>query len=196
MSLSHAVDFLNANYYTSHNPILSPQEREAYTVSVKVGPLKEFPAGSPGALERSYLRSYYVKTFNKKGNIKEIGMSALEQVLKGYGCFKEGDIEGLAALCHEDMTFKMNGTHSLSGEYHGFGNWLNNFLAKIPTVIPGFHLEMEHCFESGNDVFCHLRATGEGLDAYFGHYFVVEDGKIRSFHAFDDSQQWAKALGE
>ena len=196
MSLSHAVDFLNANYYTSHNPILSPQQREAYTVSVKVGPLKEFPAVSPGALERNYLRSYYVKTFNKKGNIKEIGMSALEQVLKGYGCFKEGDIEGLAGLCHEDMTFKMNGTHSLSGEYHGFGNWLNNFLAKIPTVIPGFHLEMEHCFESGNDVFCHLRATGEGLDAYFGHYFVVEDGKIRSFHAFDDSQQWAKALGE
>ena len=196
MSLSHAVDFLNANYYTSHNPILSPREREAYTVSVKVGPLKEFPAGSPGPLERNYSRSYYVKTFNKKGNIKEIGMSALEQVLKGYGCFKEGDIEGLAALCHEDMTFKMNGTHSLSGEYHGFGNWLNNFLAKIPTVIPGFHLEMEHCFESGNDVFCHLRATGEGLDGYFGHYFVVEDGKIRSFHAFDDSQQWAKALGE
>ena len=196
MSLSHAVDFLNANYYTSHNPILSPREREAYTVSVKVGPLKEFPAGSSSALERKYLRYYYVKTFNKKGNIKEIGMSALEQVLKGYGCFKEGDIEGLAALCHEDMTFRMNGTHSLSGEYHGFGNWLNNFLAKIPTVIPGFHLEMEHCFESGNDVFRHLRATGEGLDAYFGHYFVVEDGKIRSFHAFDDSQQWAKALGE
>ena len=196
MSLSHAVDFLNANYYTSHNPILSPQQREAYTVSVKVGPLKEFPAGSLSSLERSYFRSYYVKTINKKGKIKETGMSALEQVLKGYGCFKEGDIEGLAALCHEDMTFKMNGTHSLSGEYHGFGNWLNNFLAKIPTVIPGFHLEMEHCFESGNDVFCHLRATGEGLDAYFGHYFVVEDGKIRSFHAFDDSQQWAKALGE
>ena len=196
MSLSHAVDFLNANYYTSHNPILSPQEREAYTVSVKVGPLKEFPAGSLSSLERSYFRSYYVKTINKKGKIKETGMSALEQVLKGYGCFKEGDIEGLAALCHEDMTFRMNGTHSLSGEYHGFGNWLNNFLAKIPTVIPGFHLEMEHCFESGNDVFCHLRATGEGLDAYFGHYFVVEDGKIRSFHAFDDSQQWAKALGE
>ena len=96
-------------------------------------------------------------------------MSALEQVLKGYGCFKEGDIEGLAALCHEDMVFRMNGTHSLSGEYHGFSNWLNDFLAKIPTVIPGFHLEMEHCFESGNDVFCHLRATGEGLDAYFGH---------------------------
>ncbi len=99
-------------------------------------------------------------------------MSALEQVLKGYGCFKEGDIEGLAALCHEDMVFRINGTHSLSGEYHGFSNWLNDFLAKIPTVIPGFHLEMEHCFESGNDVFCHLRATGEGLDAYFGHYFV------------------------
>lgn len=123
-------------------------------------------------------------------------MSALEQVLKGYKCFKDGDIEGLGALCHEDMVFKMNGTHSLSGEYHGFQNWMQNLLAKIPTVIPDFHLEMEHCFESGNDVFCHLRATGEGMDAYFGHYFVVEDGKLRSFHAFDDSQQWAKALGE
>ena len=65
-------------------------------------------------------------------------MSALEQVLKGYGCFKEGDIEGLAALCHEDMVFRINGTHSLSGEYHGFSSWLNDFLAKIPTVIPGF----------------------------------------------------------
>ena len=123
-------------------------------------------------------------------------MSALEIVLQGYGCFKEGEIEGLSALCHEDFVFKMNGTHSLSGEYQGFSNWLNNFLAKIPSVFPDFNLEMEHCFESGNDVFCHLRASGEGLDGYFGHYFVVEDGKIRQFHAFDDSQQWAKAMGE
>jgi len=32
--------------------------------------------------------------------------------------------------------FRMNGTHSLSGEYYGFSNWLNSFLAKIPSVIP------------------------------------------------------------
>ena len=63
-------------------------------------------------------------------------MSALEPVLKGYGCFNEGSIEGLAALCHEGMMFKMNGNNSLSGEYCGFSNWLNSFLAKSPTVIP------------------------------------------------------------
>jgi hypothetical protein len=63
-------------------------------------------------------------------------MSALEPVFKGYGCFKEGGIEGLAALRHGDMMFRMNGTHSLSGEYYGFSNWLNSFLAKIPSVIP------------------------------------------------------------
>ena len=63
-------------------------------------------------------------------------MSALEPVVKGYGCFNEGSIEGLAALCHEGMMFKMNGNNSLSGEYYGFSNWLNSFLAKSPTVIP------------------------------------------------------------
>ena len=63
-------------------------------------------------------------------------MSALEPVFKGYRCLREDGIEGLAALRYEGMLFKMNGTHSLSGEYHGFSNWLNSFLTKIPTVIP------------------------------------------------------------
>lgn len=63
-------------------------------------------------------------------------MSALEPVLKGYGCFNEGSIEGLAAPCREGMMFRMNGNNSLSGEYYGVSNWLNSFLAKSPTVIP------------------------------------------------------------
>ena len=67
-------------------------------------------------------------------------------------------------------------------------------MAKIPQALPNFNLEVLTSFSDGSRVFVHARATADGLDAYFGHYAVVEEGKIREFHVFDDSQKVAHAM--
>ena len=121
-------------------------------------------------------------------------MDAHETVLKAYKFFSEADMENLATLYHDDYVFYMNGMHRLSGQYHGFGDWASNCLAKIPQALPNFNLEVLTSFSDGSRVFVHARATADGLDAYFGHYAVVEDGKIKEFHVFDDSQKVAHAM--
>ena len=121
-------------------------------------------------------------------------MDAHETVLKAYKYFGEADMENLATLYHDDYVFYMNGMHRLSGQYHGFGDWASNCLAKIPQALPNFNLEVLTSFSDGSRVFVHARAKADGLDAYFGHYAVVEEGKIKEFHVFDDSQKVAHAM--
>ena len=121
-------------------------------------------------------------------------MNAHETVLKAYEYFGEGNMEMLATLYHEDYVFYMNGMHRLSGTYHGFEDWAKNCLAKIPQVLPNFSLEILTSFSDGSRVFVHARSTADGLDAYFGHYAVVQDGKIKEFRVFDDSQKVAHAM--
>ena len=69
-------------------------------------------------------------------------MDAHETVLKAYKYFGEADMENLATLYHDDYVFYMNGMHRLSGQYHGFGDWASNCLAKIPQALPNFNLEV------------------------------------------------------
>ena len=45
----------------------------------------------------------------------------------------------------------------------------------------------------GNTVFVKLKATADDLDGVFGHLWEVEDGKVVSFHALDDTQKLAAA---
>ena len=34
----------------------------------------------------------------------------------------------------------------------------------------------------------------DGLEMSVGHHHVVEDGKVKEMHIFDDSQKWAMTL--
>ena len=44
-----------------------------------------------------------------------------------------------------------------------------------------------------NTVFVKLKATADDLDAMFDHLCEVENGKVVSFHAFDDAQKLAES---
>jgi hypothetical protein len=48
--------------------------------------------------------------------------------------------------------------------------------------------------EENGDVFVHVHLTADSLDSYSGHYDIIEDGKIKTFHIFDDSQKLAHAM--
>jgi|GEM_PF-177952 ketosteroid isomerase-like protein len=121
-------------------------------------------------------------------------MTPKEIVLSGYQCFAEGDMEGLSKINHKNAVYKVNGDHKLSGEYHGFDDFLNNFLAEIPTVFPNFDLDILNVTAEENRVIVHVKYNADNLDAESVHMFVVEDGLQKEFSLVDDSQKIAKAL--
>ena len=81
-------------------------------------------------------------------------MTPKEIVLSGYQCFAEGDMEGLGKIYHPNALIKVNGDHELSGDYHGFDDFLNNFLAKIPIKFPNFDLDILNVTAEDNRVHC------------------------------------------
>ena len=121
-------------------------------------------------------------------------MSAKELVLGGYKSFAEGDMEGLGKIYHQHAVIKVNGDHELSGEYRGFDDFLNNFLAQIPIKFPNFDLDILNVTAEDDRVFVNVHYTADNLDAQSVHMFVVKDGLQTEFHLFDDSQKMATAL--
>ena len=73
-------------------------------------------------------------------------MTAEEIVLGGYKNFAEGDMEALAKIYHPECKITINGNHSLSGTYVGFQSFLENVLANLDNVWPGFNLDIEKSF--------------------------------------------------
>ena len=122
-------------------------------------------------------------------------MTPKEIVLSGYQCFAEGDMEGLGKIYHPNALIKVNGNHELSGDYHGFDDFLNNFLAKIPIKFPNFDLDILNVTAEDNRVHVHVKLSADNLESEAVHMFVVEDGLETEFRIVDDSQKIAKALG-
>ena len=68
-------------------------------------------------------------------------------------------MESLSKINHENAVFKVNGDHELSGEYRGFDDFLNNFLARIPIKFPNFDLEILSVTAEDNRVNVHVKYT-------------------------------------
>ena len=92
-------------------------------------------------------------------------MTAQEVALQSYQLFKNGDIEGLKALCHDDYTMTLNGMHRLSGTYRGADSFVQDLLANIPAALPGFSLKVVDSFgsEDGTKAFVIVDAEADGL---------------------------------
>ena len=121
-------------------------------------------------------------------------MTPKEIVLGGYQSFAEGDMESLGKIYHPNALIKVNGDHELSGDYHGFDDFLNNFLAKIPIKFPNFDLKILSVTAEENRVIVHVKLSADNLDTEAMHMFVVEDGLETEFRIIDDSQRIAEAL--
>ena len=100
-------------------------------------------------------------------------MTPKEIVLSGYKAFSEDDVESLGKIFHEDAVIRVNGDHEFSGEYRGFDDWLNNFLAHIPTKFPNFNLSISNVMAEDNRVNVHVKYTVGNLDEEGVHMFVV-----------------------
>ena len=121
-------------------------------------------------------------------------MTPKEVVRKSYEAFGNGDMETLASLSHEDMIVKVNGMMSISGEYRGFQDFLQNMLARLPVLFTNFKVEPTKMFAEDGNVFTICEISGDGFSFTGCHYTLVEGEKFKAFHVFDDTQKLAHAM--
>ena len=85
----------------------------------------------------------------------------LKIVLGGYNYSAEGDIESLSKLYHPECKIIINGIHALSGTYIGFQSFVENVLAKLDKVWPGFNLDIEKVVSNETDVCVFVNITAK-----------------------------------
>ena len=117
-------------------------------------------------------------------------MTPKEVIAKAYECFNTGDMETFVTLFHADVVVTINGMHRLSGVHEGIDAWLG-VLSQVPARYDNFSVTPTNMIAEGDQVFTQIHAKADGLDANFGHYGKVVDGKIKEFWIYDDSQKMA-----
>ena len=114
-------------------------------------------------------------------------MSVTEIVQQAYEAFGEGDMEKLGSLMSDSYVGKLPESLPNGGTFNGPNDFIQNCLAKIPTLWSNFEIEPIQIYESGNTVFFHGKITAGGKTSESMHMSVIEDGKFVKFQAFDDS---------
>ena len=120
-------------------------------------------------------------------------MTPKEVIEKNYECFNTGDMETFVSLYHEDVVVTINGMHRFSGVHKGINAWMG-ILGSIPPRYEDFSVTPTNMIVEGDQVFTQLHAKAKGLDANFGHYHKLVDGKIKEFWIYDDSQKMAHVM--
>jgi ketosteroid isomerase-like protein len=120
-------------------------------------------------------------------------MTPKDVVAKNYECFNTGDMETFVSLYHEDVVVTVNGMHRFSGVHKGINAFLE-VLGGLPSRFENFSVTPTNMIAEGDQVFTQIHAKAEGLDANFGHFHRLVDGKIKEFWIYDDSQKMAHVM--
>ena len=120
-------------------------------------------------------------------------MTPKEVIAKNYECFNTGDTETFVSLYHDDVAVTINGVHRFSGVHKGIDAWME-VLGSISPRCEEFRVTPTNMIAEGDQVFIQIHAKAKGLDANFGHYHKLVDGKIKEFWIYDDSQKMAHVM--
>ena len=131
-----------------------------------------------------------LKVFKLKGEL----MDAKEIVKNGYELFGKGDMEGFTNTLHDDVVWVYPGDkHPMSGTHKGKEAFMKNMM-QVPNLFSNFHVLPESMISEGDKVFVNVKASADGMDTIFGHYFEVKDGKLSKFIAYDDTLSMFNAV--
>ena len=106
-------------------------------------------------------------------------MTPKEVIAKNYECFNTG-IQTLVSLYHDDVVVTINGMHRFSGVHKGIDAWME-VLGSIPSRYEEFSVTPTNLITFSNHIFTQIHAKAKGLDANFGHYHKLVNGKIKEF---------------
>lgn len=112
-----------------------------------------------------------------------------ERTRRGYRLFAEGDVEGIRALLHPDITWTVSGRNALSGTYRGIDEVVGYFVALFERSGGTFRADLLACGEIAPDlVHCQVRLTGDlpggRLDSTIVQTFRTRDGRTIEVHDY------------
>jgi ketosteroid isomerase-like protein len=126
-------------------------------------------------------------------------MTEIESIVRdAYSRFGKGDIDGLMAMCRDDMTFYVPGDTRISGD-HTKEAFVRDVIANVMALSGGtFREEILDVFTGANGaaVVLHhwLDRDGESYSYHATHNWYIEDGLFTQWweypHEYD---QFAKA---
>jgi hypothetical protein len=111
-----------------------------------------------------------------------------------YATFSSGDTEAWTALHTDDLKFTIFGQLPQSGVFVGPEAVIENVFTKIAIHWTNFKLTPISITAVGNTVYAHNKLQADGLDSETMHMFVVEDGKVAVFTAFEDTDSMRQAM--
>lgn len=115
-------------------------------------------------------------------------------VSEAYAAFAAGDTEAWAKIHTDDLKFTIFGDLPQSGVFVGTDAVIKNVFEVIPVYWPKFSLTPIDTKVSGDVVFVHNKMTADDLDSETMHMFVIRNGKIASFTAFEDTGSMRRAM--
>ena len=70
--------------------------------------------------------------------------------------------------------------HRFSGVHQGINAWMN-VLSQIPPRYDNFSVTPINMIAEGDQVFTQIHAKADGMEADFGHFHKIVDGKIKKY---------------
>ena len=120
----------------------------------------------------------------------------LEVVRSGYELFARGDLDGVLALCDEEI--ELIAFDPAPTSFHG-REGVGEFLARLFGSFDEFRLEPERFIEQGERVLVLLqnraRAGTIEVDQPGGHLWTVRGGKGKRMVVYQDQDEALKAIG-
>jgi ketosteroid isomerase-like protein len=121
--------------------------------------------------------------------------------IRGYQCFKNGDIRGIQDLCADDVLWTSAESEYVpfSGGFRG-KDGVNEVLTNMSQSIEMTQFEPQTFIAEGDKVAvtgisrATVRATGNTYDNSWVHVFTFKDGKVSRFEAFGDTAAAVKAF--
>ena len=123
-----------------------------------------------------------------------LGMTNLETVEKAYQLFGEGDIESLRQLMDDQVSFITYGDYAFAGSYNGPTEIIEKNFSVLAQSIPTLSLKPIRYWECDDTIFARVLLTDGSLKTESIHMWSVQDNKLKTFEAFEDTQTIAKMV--
>ena len=122
-------------------------------------------------------------------------------VSDAYDAFNRQDVEAVAPVLHDDITWVEPEGVPQSGTFHGPSEVVEGVFGPAVEPYESMHLDVERIIDGGDSLVVvgsangTVRATGEYLENRFAHLIDIEDGKISRFEQFTDTYRWQQHSG-
>ena len=121
-------------------------------------------------------------------------MTNLETVEKAYQLFGAGDIESLRQLMDDQVSFITYGDYAFAGSYNGPTEIIEKNFSVLAQSIPTLSLKPIRYWECDDTIFARVLLTDGSLKTESIHMWSVQDNKLKTFEAFEDTQTIAKMV--